>query len=158
MILVDTSVWIDYLREADNDEVAWFRDILDHGYPFGVTSVIYQEVLQGADSKKSFDRLGDYLSTQTFYEPLDAVESHREAARLYFLGRRSGYTIRSTIDCLIARVAVEHDLLLLARDRDFRILSEVEPKLRLYSGPYRSASSASWVHEPETSYDPEPRS
>lgn len=158
MILVDTSVWIDYLREADNDEVGWFNDILDHGYPFGITSVIYQEVLQGADSKKSFDRLDEYLSTQTFYEPLDAVESHREAARLYFRGRRSGYTIRSTIDCLIARVAIEHDLLLLARDRDFRTLSDVEPKIRLYTGPYRTGSTPAWVHEPESRYDPEPRS
>jgi predicted nucleic acid-binding protein len=32
MILVDTSVWIDYLRDVDNDEVAWFKDVLDHGY------------------------------------------------------------------------------------------------------------------------------
>lgn len=153
MILVDTSVWIDYLRESRNQQVEWFEDILEHGYPYGLTSVIYQEVLQGAESEKSFDRLDDYLSTQTFYEPRDFAVSYREAARLYLLCRRSGFTIRSTIDCLIAQVAIESDLLLLARDRDFAHMSGVVPDLRLYSGPYGDLSSGtSYVHEPKGRY------
>lgn len=155
MILVDTSVWIDYLRENSNEQVEWFEDVLSHGYPFGITSVIYQEVLQGAESEKSFERLDDYLSTQTFYDPLDPIESYREAGRLYFLCRRAGFTIRSTIDCLIARVAIEHDLLLLARDRDFEHLASVVPDLRLYSGPYGTPSDkTTYIHEPEGRYGP----
>ena len=82
--MVDTSVWIGFLRDDYAAPVKWFRGILDHGYPFGLTAAIYQEILQGADSEKSFDRLEEYLYTQVFYEPLDPLESYREAARLYF--------------------------------------------------------------------------
>ena len=153
MVLVDTSVWIDYLRERRTDQVVWFEGILEKDISYGITSVIYQELLQGAESQKSYDRLDEYLSTQHFYEPLDPIESYREAARIYFNCRRSGITIRSTIDCLIAQVAIEHDLELLARDRDFTFISGCEPKLRLYYGPYPPPKSAtSYVHEPKTPY------
>jgi|CXWL01.1.fsa_nt_gi predicted nucleic acid-binding protein len=148
MLLVDTSVWIDYLRGGRSDQVGWFEDALEHDYGIGLTAQIYQEVLQGADSEASFARLDEVLSTQTLYEPLDALESHREAARIYFLCRRAGLTIRSTIDCLIARVAIEHDLLLLTSDRDFAHMASVLPELRLYSGPFdRVPGGGSEVHE-----------
>ncbi len=154
MFLVDTSVWIGYLRRAANPAVAWFEDILDRGYPFGITSVIYQEILQGADSEASFDRLADYLSTQVFYHPLDPEASYQAAARLYVRCRRAGITVRSSVDCLIAQVAMEHDLLLLHDDRDFDRIAGVEPELRLYPGPYRPARGSSEVHEPGACGDP----
>ena len=125
MVLVDTSVWIDYLREQRNEQVVWFEGILEQGIPYGITPVIYQELLQGAESQKSYDRLDEYLSTQHFYEPLDPIESYREAARIYFVCRRSGVTIRSTIDCLIAQIALEHDVLLLHNDRDYEAIGRV---------------------------------
>ncbi|MCP4663560.1 MAG: PIN domain nuclease [bacterium] len=134
MFLVDTSVWIDYLRKVRNDPVIRFEEILEHGYPFGITGVIYQEILQGADSKKSFARLEEYLSTQEIYEPADSLSTYTEAARIYFQCRRAGITIRSTIDCLIARIAIENDLVLLHNDRDFDRIGSVVPGLRLFSG------------------------
>ena len=148
MFLVDTSVWIGYLRDAYAAPVSWFREILDRGYPFGLTSAIYQEILQGADSEKSFERLDEYLSTQVFYEPLDPLESYREAARLYFRCRREGVTIRSTLDCLIARVAIEHGLILVHHDRDFEYIAAVVPELRLFSGSFGDPTSSSVIHEP----------
>jgi predicted nucleic acid-binding protein len=54
--------------------------------------------------------VSEYLGSQTFYHPRDPVESHREAALIYFRCRQAGVTIRSALDCLIARVAIEHDL------------------------------------------------
>ena len=54
--------------------------------------------------------MSEYLGSQTFYHPRDPVESHREAALIYFRCPQAGVTIRSALDCLIARVAIEHDL------------------------------------------------
>ena len=97
----------------------------------GLTGAIYQEVLQGVSSKREFDQVSEYLGSQTFYHPLDPVESHREAALIYFRCRRVGVTIRSAIDCLIARVAIEHELILLHDDRDFENMATVIPELAL---------------------------
>jgi predicted nucleic acid-binding protein len=132
MFLVDTSVWVDYLRGREAEPVEKLQGILDAGQPFGITSAIYQEILQGADSEASFDRLATYFRTQVFYQPADPVSSYAAAARLYARCRRVGVTIRSTIDCLIAQVAIEHDLFLLHRDRDFDLMAEVIPELKLY--------------------------
>jgi predicted nucleic acid-binding protein len=71
-----------------------------------------------------------YLGSQHFYHPRDPIESYREAALIYFR-RRAGITIRSSVDCLIARVAIEHDLLLLHDDRDFEAMARVVPELTL---------------------------
>ncbi len=152
MFLIDTSVWIDYLRQRPTRPAIWFEEILDRDYPFGLTGVIYQEILQGADSEASYQRLESYLCTQVFYHPRDPVESHAEAARLYFRCRRAGVTLRSTIDCLIAQVALEHDLLIVHNDRDFDFLASVVPEVRLYAGGL-AAPQPDTVHEPAVPYD-----
>lgn len=131
MYLVDTSVWIRYLRDEENEATRRLAEIEVRGQPFGITGVIYQEVLQGAASRAKFDYLAEYLGSQTFYHPVDPVESFREAARMYFDCRRAGVTIRSAIDCLIARIAIEHGLILLHDDRDFEKMAEVVPDLDL---------------------------
>ena len=131
MYLVDTSVWIDYMRDEESKVTKRFTGIQGRGEPLGITGVIHQEVLQGAASRAKFDYLKDFLGSQTFYHPKDPVESYAEAARMYFDCRRNGITIRSTTDCLIARVAVEHDLLLLHDDRDFEKMAGVIPGLTL---------------------------
>jgi predicted nucleic acid-binding protein len=128
---VDTSVWVDYLREEDNEATALFAEVLARGHPFGLTLEIYQEVLQGSAAEEDFDRLAEYLGTQRFYFPERVVESHREAARLYLRCRQNGVTIRSTIDCMIACICIEHDLLLLHNDKDFSNMARVIPELRL---------------------------
>lgn len=132
MVLVDTSVWIDYLRGSRTSGVRKLDGLLEQRGSFGITSLIYQEVLQGADSEASLARLDAYLGTQRFFHPLDPVISHTEAARLYARCRRAGVTIRSTIDCLIAQIAIEHKLELLHSDRDFDRLARVVPELSLY--------------------------
>jgi predicted nucleic acid-binding protein len=87
--------------------------------------------LQGVSSQREFDRLSEYLGSQRFYHPKDPIGSYREAAWLYFRCRRAGVTVRSAIDCLIAQVAIEHDLLLLHNDQDFNRMVEVIPALQL---------------------------
>jgi hypothetical protein len=131
MYLVDTSVWLDFFRNRSTQAVTKFEEILDHNLPFGITSVIYQEVLQGADSPRDFSKLQKYLATQKFYYPLDPILSYEQAADLYFQCRRQGITIRGTIDCLIAQIAIEHKLHLLHNDRDFAQMATVVKNLKL---------------------------
>lgn len=131
MYLVDTSVWIGYMREEENEATEHLAEVATRGHPFGITGVIYQEVLQGAASKTKFGYLAEYLSSQTFYHPRDSVESHGEATLIYFRCRRAGVTVRSAIDCLIARIAIEHDLMLLHDDSDFENMARVITELTL---------------------------
>ena len=132
MILVDTSVLIDLFKGISNGPANRMREALGHHIPFGITSVIYQEVLQGAKSDKEYNLLRDYLSSQRFFHPQDAVKTYEDAARIYFSCRKKGVTIRSTTDCLIAQIALEQDLALLHNDRDFDAMAPII-KLRLYT-------------------------
>ncbi|MDQ3302918.1 MAG: PIN domain-containing protein [Actinomycetota bacterium] len=128
---MDSSVWIGYLGGERTEVTERFVGMLDRGYPVGLTGVILQEVVQSISSEREFEQASDYLGSQTFYHLQDPVESYKEAARMYFDCRRAGITIRSAIDCLIARVAIEHDLLLLHDDRDFENMAGVISELTL---------------------------
>jgi len=123
MYLVDTSVLIDFLKGIDTSESKKFENILENKTSFGISAFTYQEVLQGAKDIKEYDRLNTYLSTQKIYYPLD--KSYEKAAKLFFTCRKSGITIRSTIDTLIATTAIENNLILLHSDRDFDNMAEV---------------------------------
>ena len=135
MYLVDTSIWIGLFRKQHHHAVEYFKDILDQGHPFGITGIIYQEVLQGVSSEKEFFQLSDYLKLQKFYHVFDPIASYLNAAKLYFDCRKKGVTPRSSIDCLIAQIAIEHHLILLHHDRDFIQIQKVVPKLKLYPSP-----------------------
>ena len=125
MILVDTSVLIDFLKGNHNSAATSFKRILEQGVLFGINAFIYQELLQGAKDESEFERLGRYLRTQKFYHLNDPIESFNQAAKIYSLCRRKGITIRSTIDCLIAQTAMENNLLLLHNDSDFDAIAQV---------------------------------
>lgn len=131
MYLIDTSVWIDYLKNKSNSAVQYFTNILENKHPFGLTSIIYQEILQGANSIQDFEKLHLYLNTQRFFHPKDPILTYQAAARLYFDCRKQGITIRSSIDCLIAEIAIEHDLILVHSDIDYRHIQRVRDKLKL---------------------------
>ena len=130
--LVDTSVWIDFFRQRKTPAVEKLYQLLDNPDNYGITDFIYQEILQGALHEQDFQSLGDYLISQAFFYPKYAAETYRQAAYLYFSCRRRGITIRSTIDCLIAQTAIEHDLILLHSDKDFVRIAEVVSALKLY--------------------------
>jgi predicted nucleic acid-binding protein len=140
MYLVDTSVWIDYLREVENIPCNHFATIIDQNIPFGLTGIIYQEVLQGAASEEDFQMLVNYLSTQRFYQFIDDISGHEGAAEIYFKCRRKGITIRNTIDCMIARIAIEHNLTLLHNDKDYLHIASVIPELKLFPEPPKIVS------------------
>ncbi len=125
MILVDTSVFIDFFKGTRNESVDKFKRILQQEIPFGLTPLIFQEILQGAKSEFEYNRLKKYLELQIFFYPDDPIKSYAQAAKLYFRCRKSGITIRSTIDCLIAQTVIENDLLLLHNDKDFKAMQKI---------------------------------
>ena len=68
MILLDSSVLIDFLAGRENSPVSRFNEILDREIPFGISAVTILEVLQGAATEKDFSTLRDYLGSQTIYD------------------------------------------------------------------------------------------
>jgi len=132
VILIDTSVLIDYLKGKDNTATEKFQEILDISIPFGINSLIFQEVLQGARNTAEYNKLKEYLETLDFYELTKGRKSYEEAAYLNFQCRRSGVTVRSTIDLLIAQTAIEHSMPLLHNDSDFDHIAKVIKTLTIY--------------------------
>ena len=131
MILVDTSVWVGYLRGDERPAVARLEALLERGVPVAVTSIVAQELLQGVATPEAFARLERYLGSQRRVELSNPWLGAVEAARIHGACRAAGVTIRSTVDCLIARIAIEHDLALLHDDRDFEDIARVVSELRL---------------------------
>lgn len=131
MILVDTSVLVGYLKGHTGGKFALFDKVLALDIPFGVAPYTVQELLQGARDKKEFDELREYLSTQTVYYLSAGIESYVDAAQIFFNLRRTGVTVRGTIDMLIAVIAIEHNLYLLHNDRDFDAIAHCEPRLKI---------------------------
>ena len=132
MILIDTSVLIDFLKERNTEAVQKFDSILQNKIPYGINAFVYQELLQGAATEKDFIRLKTYLDSQIFYKLQDGRASYASAAKLYFQCRKAGIVIRSTIDCLIAQTAIENNLDLLHSDKDFDRMATVIKKLKIY--------------------------
>ena len=130
MYLVDTSVWIDYLRGREAAHVHFLDALLANPLAVGISDLIYLEILQGAIDARAFDKLRQYFSGQRFYRFADSELTHANAAKLYFDARRAGVTVRSNLDCLIAQCAIDHSLILLHNDADFVRLGAVTPMLK----------------------------
>jgi predicted nucleic acid-binding protein len=112
MILVDTSVWIGLMRRR-------FTVTEDELEELAVCPPILQEVLQGLDNGReaAIFRRG-FAGVLMMDDPLPA-EAFREAAEIYRTGRSLGVTIRSSVDCLIAAIAIRNEAELWHDDRDF---------------------------------------
>ena len=130
MYLVDTSVWVDYLAGRETPAVELLDELLDNPLAVFLCDQIYLEILQEARDQAFFKRYRRYFSGQQFCGFEDSRESHARAAQLYFDCRRSGITIRSSIDCLIAHCALENKLTLLHNDRDYLAMQPLLAGLR----------------------------
>ena len=127
MVIVDTTVWIDYLGGTDNPETAWLdRELTNQR--FGLTDLILWEVLQGIRRPESFKAVRDVLLAFEVFET-GGTDLAISAALNYRTLRERGYTVRRTIDCLIATFCIEAGHALLHRDRDFDVF---EKALRLH--------------------------
>ena len=131
MLLIDSSVWIDWLRGSDTDAVR-FVQAREAQEELALTQMIYLEVLQGVSSEHQFVATQKVLGAQTILSPLDELETFEAAAQLYRRARRQGLTIRKSTDCLIAAMALEYGALLVHNDRDFLALAQAAPQLQVY--------------------------
>jgi len=122
MLLIDTSVWIEVFRDRSG-QVRQQIETLIADREVLLTRFTQLELLQGSLNEQEWDLLSTYLKTQDYIEL--TVESWQAAARIYFDLRRQGLTVRSPIDCCIAQVALENNLLLIHNDRDFETISQV---------------------------------
>ena len=132
MILVDTSVLVGYFRGSQDSFSNKMNYLIDNEIPFGICNYIYQELLQGAANEKEYKLLREYLSTLPFYNLLNGKQSFENAARIYMGCRKTGITIRSTIDLIIVEIAIENDLYLFHNDIDFKNMSRVYRNLKIY--------------------------
>ncbi len=117
MILVDSSVWIDYF----NGIATWQTDSLDNylsNVPVVIGDLILTEVLQGFRSNKDFETAKNFLGALTFRQ-IGGYNVAIQSAQNYRSLRKAGVTVRKTIDIIIATFCIIEGLTLLHDDRDF---------------------------------------
>ena len=136
-MLVDSSVWIAFLRGDPSVEVDMLTRALSEPRSVWLAAPILQEVLQGADRPERFARWDRVLGELPLLVESDGRAVAREAAHLYARCRWAGLTPRSANDCLIAVHAIGNDMPLLHCDRDFEHIARIEPRLRLLPGTQR---------------------
>jgi predicted nucleic acid-binding protein len=117
VVLVDTTVWIDFFQGRSTPEVREVERMLNEGEDICICGVILAEVLQGIRRDDDYQRTLSGFNVFLFL-PM-ARETFVRSAELYRSLRRRGITIRKPVDCMIAAVALIHDAALIHKDRDF---------------------------------------
>ena len=115
MVIVDTTVWVDFLRGTENAETAWLDRELTR-QRLGLTEMILSEVLLGIRDAEEFGRVRDELLK---FEVFAAEGCGVAVAENYRTLRQRGYTVRKMSNCWIATFCLVHGHRLLHRDRDF---------------------------------------
>lgn len=125
MILVDSSVWIDYFRGARNRPVeqlvAWLQGG-DATVDLGVADLVVFEVMRGFAAPKEQKRAKDLLLELDVVE-IGGIDNALRAAEHYRALRAQGYTVRSPVDVLLASYCMAHGHMLLHRDADFDVMT-----------------------------------
>ncbi len=117
MVLVDTSIWIDFFKNKESAEVNLLQRAIADREDIAICGLILTEVLQGIKTNKEYDLVLESFESLSFLE-MDK-EVYILAANIYRELRKNGITIRKSIDCLIAAVAISHNIPLLHNDKDF---------------------------------------
>jgi predicted nucleic acid-binding protein len=123
MVVIDATVWIDYLRGAANPETHWLERELQR-QRLGLTDLILCEVLQGIPDRALFAQVRDELLKFQVFQT-GGTDLAIAAAQNYHDLRQRGYTVRKTIDCLIATHCLQAGHQLLHRDHDFDPFEEI---------------------------------
>jgi predicted nucleic acid-binding protein len=121
LILVDSSVWIDFLSKAPSAAGVELRRMIQDAEPFALTGIVITDILQGL--RRDVARIEGYLSQWDMLEP-KGFSTYRAAADIFRTGRQKGIAM-TTIDALIAAIAIEHNAALFTLDKDFPRLAGV---------------------------------
>jgi len=123
MIIVDTSVWIDYLGGFQTPHTRWLDQALDT-QRLGLTDLILSEILQGIREENQFNLVHQQMLNFEIL-PMGGVELAVRSARNFRTLREKGYTVRKTIDCWIATFCLENGHVLLHNDSDFNPFEQI---------------------------------
>jgi len=118
MVLVDTSVWIDFFTGRRAAHVKKLEIMIADGEDICICGVVLTEILQGIRMDREYRKIKEHLDA-LIYLPVSR-QTFITAADMYRKMRKKGITIRRPVDCIIGACAVEHDAGLLHNDRDFK--------------------------------------
>ncbi|MBL7076300.1 MAG: PIN domain nuclease [Kiritimatiellae bacterium] len=117
MVLIDTTVWIDFFAGTPTPQVSVLELLISEGEDVCTCGIVLAEVLQGIRNDRT------YRKTRSYFENLVYLPMNQgvfvKSADMYRALRRKGITIRKPLDCMIASVAIVHRAQLLHNDRDF---------------------------------------
>lgn len=123
-VLVDTSVWVEYLRDTGSPAAEEARRLLRRPEEVATCGLIVMELLSGARNATQVEAL-ERLTSGLVQLDLDQRLDFHAAAAAYRVSRASGRTIRGLVDCLIAVLALRHGAVLVHRDADLASAAEV---------------------------------
>ncbi len=117
MVMVDTTVWVDFFSANSHPHVEALEKLIAEREDICLCGVILTEILQGIRDDAEFKKTRDLLTNLVFLPMSYSV--YLSSAEIYRALRRKGITIRKSVDCMIAAVAIEHKIPLLHNDKDF---------------------------------------
>lgn len=125
-MLADTSAWIDYFNGHPSAEAERLAHAIADNQPIVLPGLVLTEILLGLKNDAEAQRIASLLSAFDTAADLEH-DDYLLAATIYRTCRAEGYTVRSTIDCLIAALCLRHDTPLLTKDRDFEAIARHFP-------------------------------
>lgn len=122
MILVDTSVWIDFFDHPSSVYAKGLSDLIEKGEDICLLDLNLTEILQGIRDEGTFEQVKEHLNQFPIVRA-SSLETYVHAANIYRLCRKRGKTVTKTIDVIIAAVAIENGLDLFHKDKDFDLIA-----------------------------------
>ncbi len=134
MILVDTSVWIDFFDHRDSPYANELVRLIKEDEELCLADMNVVEILQGIKEERVFEEIKGYLMQFPILRAR-SLETYIRAAHIYRLCRKIGKTITKTMDAIIAAIALENNFRVFHRDKDFDLIADCT-KLKIYSFDY----------------------
>jgi predicted nucleic acid-binding protein len=133
VLVVDTTIWIDFLGARGTAFDRHLTELVEEDAPIALIDIVYCEVLQGIRNDDVYQRTRASLLAHPIMRPR-GLQTFETAANLYRSARRQRFTIRRSVDCLIAATCLENDAEIYHNDRDFDTLARVST-LMIYRQP-----------------------
>ena len=130
MILVDTSVWIDFFDHPESLYAKELKRLIEKDEELCLMDINVTEILQGIREERIFDEVKDYL-TQFPVLRAKSLETYIHAADIYRSCRKRGKAMTKTIDALIASVAIENNAYVFYHDKNFDLIADCS-RLKIY--------------------------
>ena len=123
MILVDTSVWIDFFDHPTSAYAKELKILIEKDEDICLIDLILTEILQGVKDDKLFNQAKECLTKFPILRA-DDLNLYIQAANIYRACRKKGKTVSKTTDVIIAAIAIENSLVLFHKDKDFDLIAD----------------------------------